>query len=732
MLSAQKTAGSAAALDPAAVAPSAAPSAAESSAAESSAADRVADPVADPVADSVADPVAARAVAAALDRLGVGWCLHGSDGRLLHANDLGRRLLGAAMPTEAGGVVDLSGAPLRPQDHPVAVALRTGLSVGGVVLGVGLGTPRARWVRVDSTVVDPRDAGSGGVATLIVDVTEETERSRESAEAAERATRLMEPVADVICRLDAGARFLDVTRSVTRVLGHEPEDLFGRTLAGLAHVEGAAELTRAVDEARAGREGHAVVRCRRRDGELRWTDIVVRRVEPGPESGPGSGTAGELHAVLRDVHERVLSEQARQESDWRYRLLADNAGDVVLVHDASGLIRYASPSTLTQLGHQPGELAGRPVTDLIHPDDVGAVTALLAELAAPGAGARTSRQRIRRRDGGWLWVETAWRPVADDAGSFVEIHATSHDVSDRVAGDQALAAAEESFRLAFDSAAHGMARLSPDGRLQRVNDVLAAMVGRSRAELEGLQLRDLAHPDDADPVALLQEALRREVDGPQHRDRRRTQLRRDQRLVRADGSTAWVDLTLTAVRDAGSRVRHLVAQLVDTTAERVLAEQLRGLDLHDPLTTAATAELLRDRLDAVLADPRRRAVALMRVDLDAFRRLNDARGHVAADRVLVTTVQRLRAHAREGDLVARLGGDDFALLCVGLDHAHAERLAQKVSRGLSGAVGGVGPVTVSIGVATARDGDEAADVLNRAEAALSVVKSSGGAGWAVD
>ncbi|HET9656924.1 MAG TPA: PAS domain S-box protein, partial [Kineosporiaceae bacterium] len=492
----------------------------------------------------------------------------------------------------------------------------------------------------------------------------------------------------------------------------------GRTLAGLVHVEGAEQLRQAFTDARTGGLGHAVVRCRRRDGELHWMDIEVRRVD-----GDG-GRDPELHAVLRDVHASVLTERAREESEQRYRLLADNAADVVLVLDPQGRLRYASPSLHSRFGHRPEELTGTALTALVHPHDLEQVEALLAGLRGPAGtehGERYLTHRLRHHDG-WSWVETVWRPVADPAGGLAEIHATTRDVSDRIAGDLALAAAEESFRVAFDSARQGMARLTPDGRLQRVNDALCTLAGLSRQELEGRPLRSITHPDDADPVDEL--AVRLAAGGHE--------LHREQRLRRRDGSSAWVDLTLTAVRDSRSTVRHLVVQLVDTTAERVLAEQLRGLDLHDPLTTAATGDLLRDRLAAALADPHRTGVAVMRVDLDRFRRLADARGHVATDRVLVLTVQRLREIAGADDVVARLGGDDFAVLCAGADHAQLERLAQKASRALTGSVGGVGPVSVSIGVGTARAGDGVADVLNRAEAALSVVKLSGGCGWAVD
>ncbi|HET9654800.1 MAG TPA: PAS domain S-box protein, partial [Kineosporiaceae bacterium] len=213
---------------------------------------------------------------AALDAVGAGFCLHGPGPTLLEANATARDLLRLGLgPGADAGAVDLSGAPADPLAHPTLLALRTGEPVQGIVLGVHPGTPRARWVRVDAAVVAAGPAADRRVATLLVDVTAQTERSRESAAAAERATRLMEPVADVICRLDDRGRFLDVTRSAATVLGHEPEDLFGRTLAGLAHVEGAEQLRQALTDARTGGLGHVVVRCRRRDGELHWMDIEV-------------------------------------------------------------------------------------------------------------------------------------------------------------------------------------------------------------------------------------------------------------------------------------------------------------------------------------------------------------------------------------------------------------------------------------------------------------------------
>ncbi len=666
-----------------------------------------------------------------LDALGAGFAVHDASGEVLQANGVARELmqLGLGAADAGPACVDVSGTPLPGADLPPLRVLRTGEPVRGFVVGLNPGTPQARWVRVDSAVVTPAGPGlTATVATLMIDVTAETERARDSAAAADRATRLMAPVADVICRLDATDRFVDVSRSACEVLGFAPEDLFGRRLAGMVHVEGAAALRQALTAARVSGSGQALVRLRRFDGELRWVDIAVRRVDPvaGGAAGPVAPTpgpaTGELHAVLRDVHDRVLAEQQRADSDRRYRLLADNIAELVCVHDAQRRFVYVSPSVRAMLGHRPEELVGRGMTELVHPDDVSAVEQATAPLA--GGVETAASYRVRRAgDAGWAWVETSWRPILGAGGELVEIHASTRDVSERVAGDQALAAAEESFRLTFDAAPQGMARLAPDGRMQRVNAALAAMLGRPRCELEGQLLRAVTHPDDIDPAALLRERLAGGQDDG---------LRRDQRLLRADGSALWVDLTLTAVRDTAGGVRHVVARLVDTTAERVLGEQLRGLDAHDPLTAAGTGELLLSRLAEALSDPRTRPVAVVRVDLDGFRRLNDARGRVAGDRVLVVTVQRLRAAVRDSDVVARLGGDDFAVLCPGVDHDYVERLGQRLSKALTGTVAGAGHLSASIGIATARAGDTAADVMSRADAALSVVKRSGGAGWAVD
>jgi diguanylate cyclase (GGDEF)-like protein/PAS domain S-box-containing protein len=665
-----------------------------------------------------------------LESLGVGYLVQYEDGTIVEANGPAREYLAMGLlpgPVRATGgpslrmeprCVDVTGVPLPTEAHPVHRVMRTGGSVRGVTLGIEPGTPRARWVRMDCGRITVAGTGRDAVATVVTDVTAETELTRESAVAADRATRLMAPVRDVVCRLDARDRFLDVSDSCLRVLGTPAEDLFGRGAGGLVHAEGAEEFRSALTRARITGTGQAQLRMRRGDGELRWVDISVHRVDP-VAGRPEPGT--ELHLLLRDVHDRVLAEQERAEVDHRYHVLAENTGELVCVLDPRSRFVYVSPSVEPMLGHRPGDLVGTAVDGLVHPEEAAEMRQVLESV---GQGTpRRLRHRWRTSGDDWIWVETGWRPVPGKDGAVQEIRLSSRGIADRLSDQEAVHVARESVRLTVAAAGHAMARTDPDGRILQVNDALVALVRRSVRELQGQMLRTLVPAQDPDPAAVLRGP------GPgQERD----ELRREQRLLRGDGSVVWVDLKLSAVRNRTGAVRELLATIVDLTAQRVFGERLRGLDRHDPLTATGTPEVLRDRMTGYLADPRVTRLALVRADLDGFRRLNEVKGRRACDTALVVTADRLRQAVREADLVARIGADEFAVLCPGVDRRYVERLGQRINRALTGTVPGLGSVGASVGVATARPGDSAQDVLARAEAAMSVVRRSGGGGWAVD
>ncbi len=222
---------------------------------------------------------------------------------------------------------------------------------------------------------------------------------------------------------------------------------------------------------------------------------------------------------------------------------------------------------------------------------------------------------------------------------------------------------ESRFRAAFDDNMAAMAVVGPDGRIQRANAALGALLGYATSDLVARDLATLRHHDDED---VAHERAVRLTNGDQTRQRAIT------RFVRRDGQVITTEASTSAARDDAGRP-FTVVSLRDITEERSLTARLADLALHDSLTGLANRALLRDRLaqDAARVQRDGGLVALLLIDLDNFKEVNDTLGHQAGDELLVAVAQRLRAVTRDTDTVARLGGDEFVYLaCV----ANADQL----------------------------------------------------------
>jgi diguanylate cyclase (GGDEF)-like protein/PAS domain S-box-containing protein len=300
---------------------------------------------------------------------------------------------------------------------------------------------------------------------------------------------------------------------------------------------------------------------------------------------------------------------------------------------------------------------------------------------------------------------------------------TARDISD-------LRHAEERFRDVFDHAPIGMALLDADRRFVQVNQALTRLVGADadwligstldRIVEAGERLSDLVLPFD-DPAVVME--------GGDH-----TQVER--RLVRADGRMLWVRLGLSVLREAGGGVDQVIAHFEDMTArkefERLLRDQNERLSFqanYDALTGLPNRTLFERALERLANEPERR-VAVLFCDLDGFKVVNDNHGHDAGDAVLVEIATRLRHAVRDGDTVARYGGDEFVVLCAGDVDADglialADRIHATVTEPVPVATGAAS-IGVSIGIAEASTADDDFGVLTlRADRAMYRAKSAG-------
>ena len=226
-------------------------------------------------------------------------------------------------------------------------------------------------------------------------------------------------------------------------------------------------------------------------------------------------------------------------------------------------------------------------------------------------------------------------------------------------------------RSVFSHAPMGILLATPSGEVIAANPALAAMLGRRPEEFTGRHMLEAVHPDDSPATA---EAYTDMVE-------RRRIMRHETRLVRRDGSVVPTQITSTWV-DAtpGGDPPHVVAIVEDITERKALQASLVHRSLHDPLTGLPNRILFRDRLRHALerGHRERTATSVLGIDLDGFKEINDRYGHPVGDAVLVAFAERLTSVLRASDTAARVGGDEFSIVCENSARADAEALAARL------------------------------------------------------
>jgi len=430
--------------------------------------------------------------------------------------------------------------------------------------------------------------------------------------------------------------------------------------------------------------------------------------------------------------------------DPLWRRIVDDARVILSVHDLDGSIRSVSSAVCDTLGYRAEALVGASAVTLCHPDDRGQILQI-AEGLAGGDDGWSVTVRVRHLDGSWRWLESNVRCQREPGDDQVRrIFAVSRDVTNAITVQQVLRAnerqmdtlltserqtrnelrdAEELFRSAFENAPIGMALLDLEGRTVRVNHALCELTGRSDTHLLGRLLEDVTHPVDRSAD---QEARAAMLAGAAQT------MRRQERLLHADGHDVWVTVSVSLVRDESGAPRWFVSQAEDVTERKRTEATLTRLALQDGLTGLPNRAVLMDRLEHAIARTRREhgTVALLFVDLDRFKSVNDTLGHLIGDRLLMAVAERLVSELRPGDTAARLGGDEFVVLCQDVGGPQG---ASTVARRLGDALarpfdidGYTVQISASIGVVLAgEDEDDPGSLLSDADSAMYAAKQRG-------
>jgi diguanylate cyclase (GGDEF)-like protein/PAS domain S-box-containing protein len=439
-----------------------------------------------------------------------------------------------------------------------------------------------------------------------------------------------------------------------------------------------------------------------------------------------SGKVMAVCLIILDITEEKKAVDALINSEERFRSLVQNSSDIITILEQNGMICYESPSITRILGYDPDELLGHNAFDYIHPEDRDRTQAIFVKaMETPGSEVEI-QLRFRHANGHWVYLESIGRNWQNDPkiNGFV---VNSRDISDRRAQEERLQLLERAIAASKNGVT--ITDVRDNNRLVYVNPGFEKMTGYSAADVLGSNCRFLQGPERNQPEL----------------DRLRAAIKEGKdctvvlRNYRKDGSLFWNELQLSPVYNGQNQLTHFIGIQTDISDRKKVEEQLTHQAFHDPLTDLANRSLLIERLQKADLKAQQNPgylFALLFLDLDRFKVVNDSLGHAVGDLLLIVISLRLQSCLKPSDTLARIGGDHFVILLEDIqDTSDAIQVAEQIHEQLQEPFTLKGHeffISGSIGIALSSMGYERpADLLRDADIAMYRAKQSGKAKHAV-
>jgi PAS domain S-box-containing protein len=442
---------------------------------------------------------------------------------------------------------------------------------------------RGTYVTTVSPIV--RDGKVTAVTTIARDVTTERLAARDLQESEERYRRLAESTFEGIILHDQGV-IMDVNSRIEVISGYSREDLIGADIFTILEPE-SGELVR--QRMQAGDMEPYEIHARAKDGSRLELEVQGKEI-------PYKGSTVRV-ASVRDIKARRAAEVALRESEERYRLLAENAHDVIWTMDLDLNFTYHSPSVEAQRGFTSEEAKGQSVEDIMTPASYRKVTRAVEEVLVPILGGEadpranvTMELELYRKDGTTILTETSISLMLDEEGEPVGILGVTRDITERKAAEEAIDRSESRYRLLAENVEDIIFTLGNDLTFNYVSPSFVRLTGHSIEELIEMGWEGLFAPEG---LERMMEAVTDDAFGIMERGKeaRRSSLMIEAELKRKDGTSLWVEVNVSAIFDDAGDVKEILGVARDiserrATQERFLEEKKRAelyLDLfgHD-------------------------------------------------------------------------------------------------------------------------------------------------------
>ena len=561
---------------------------------------------------------------------------------------------------------------------------------------------------------DPATGAPLYLANVSLDITERKQAENALRENEERARTAMESAPDGIYINDLNGNFLYGNRRCEEIIGYKREELIGKNFLELDilpedSLARAAEILQ--DNIKGKATGPDELALINRDGLRVPVEINTSIIQRGGEKV--------VLAFVRDITERKRVEAALKDSEERYGALFDRSLNLVYVRDLNGNFIDANPAALDLLGYRREEISTLNFASLLDPAQFPRTVQILKELTETGFQKEPAEFKLKRKDGSFLYVETQESVIYRD-GKPHSVQGVGRDITGRKIAEAALQKSEEKYRSLVENINDVFYTLDTQGNITYVSPVVERLSQYRVSDLVGKPFVPLIYPDD---LPGLMDSLNRLVSGELEPW--------EFRIVDKDGKIIFVRTSSRPVYEGG-KVVGITALMTDITQRKLMEQKLEEMATHDFLTGLPNRVLLLDRFNiaAALARRNKARLAVMSLDLDRFKSINDTLGHDAGDQVLRGIGKRLTGIIRASDTLARVGGDEFVLVMLETsDEENAAAIAQKILNSFTEPFpidGHLLQLSTSIGIAVyPEDAQDLETLTRKSDAAMYFAKGHG-------
>jgi diguanylate cyclase (GGDEF)-like protein/PAS domain S-box-containing protein len=517
---------------------------------------------------------------------------------------------------------------------------------------------------------------------------------------------------DTIFILSTDGIIMEVNPALSKLLGYSKHEVQGLTYQDLIISNDLETVKQQINQVLNGVPSEVETSAYRKDGKIIYLQVKFIPLSVNKQI---MGVC----CIFRDVTERKKIERVLYESEKRYKRLVENSPEPIVVYQ-SEFIKYANPACVKLLGSSSIEdLIGKSIKDYFDSNSVHLIEQRINQAEEIGKIQGATEEKVLRADGSVIDVEVTGITIKyEGKPAFLMMY---HDITSRTGNEKALHQSEERYRLIAENMTDLVCLIAWDGSFKYASPSHVTVLGFPSDAYEGKYARDWMHKDDHPNVRKKLEETTKTKEASSF----------EFRFQDIEANWVWLEGKATSVFNEKGDFEHFLVVSRDITERRILEEKLSHMAHHDTLTGLPNRRLLFEQLKQSLkeADRYQRTIALMFLDLDRFKHINDTYGHDAGDELLKQFTNRVQECIRESDVLVRLGGDEFVILlpeisCETQITTIAERIISLLQK----------PwkifehefvATSSIGIAFYEEGDKEKELLKKADIALYQAKSDG-------